>query len=174
MKNNKAFTLIELLAVIVILSILLIIGIPTVTEYILKSRKSTYVSIAESYIDAVRRGVSNMEYSLNDNDTMYYIPVECIELEKKESSKSPFGEWVEAYVVVTYKTNGYQYYWTSIDDTGTGMKLSNATHEDNINVDSVQSNLKPTDIQDLTQFIDGKTKITEFDKTTCKKIVLVD
>ena len=42
--KSKGFILIELLAVIIILGILILIAIPSVTNYINNSRKSTYVN----------------------------------------------------------------------------------------------------------------------------------
>ena len=49
MKNNKGFTLVELLAVIVIMGILMMIAIPSITKTIEKSRKDSFVDIAKSY-----------------------------------------------------------------------------------------------------------------------------
>ena len=41
--NKKAFTLIELLAVIVILGVILMIAIPKVSQYINRSKKDSFV-----------------------------------------------------------------------------------------------------------------------------------
>ena len=41
--KNKGFTLIEIIAVVIILGILAIIAVPTVSNYIESSRKSAYV-----------------------------------------------------------------------------------------------------------------------------------
>ena len=43
-RNNKGFTLVELLAVIVILGLLMAIAIPSVTKYITQSRVKTLTS----------------------------------------------------------------------------------------------------------------------------------
>lgn len=60
--NKKAFTLIELLAVIVILGVLMITAIPAVTKAIAKSRRDTYATNAKKIIDAVRTSVLNEEF----------------------------------------------------------------------------------------------------------------
>ena len=54
MKNNKGFTLVELLAVIVIMGILMMVAIPSVTRTIENSRKDTFVDIAKAYGNAAR------------------------------------------------------------------------------------------------------------------------
>ena len=53
-RNNKGFTLVELLAVIVIMGILMMVAIPAVTRTIENSRKETFVDIAKSYGNSVR------------------------------------------------------------------------------------------------------------------------
>lgn len=52
--NSKGFTLVELLAVIVIMGILMMVAIPSVTRTIENSRKDTFVDIAKSYANAAR------------------------------------------------------------------------------------------------------------------------
>lgn len=57
MKNKKAFTLIELLAVIVVLGIIMLIAVTSVSGVLEKARKDAYIATAKSYVDAVRRKV---------------------------------------------------------------------------------------------------------------------
>ena len=52
--NRKGFTLIELLAVITILGILMIVGIPAVQRTINNSKKDTFVDTAKEYANAVK------------------------------------------------------------------------------------------------------------------------
>jgi len=118
---DKGFTLIELLAVIIILGILMLIAIPSVTEYISKTRKKTYISIAHKYVDGAVNKVNNMDFPFTDKNVTYYIPAECIPLEK--GGKSPYGDWIEAYVVVEFTGDKYNYYWTSYDTSNMGIKL---------------------------------------------------
>ena len=136
MKNKKGFTLIELLAVIIILGILMIIAIPAVTEYISSSRKSAYITTATRYIDGVRNKVNAAEIPVYDIETTYYIPGSCVSMEK--GGKSPYGDWREYYVVVTYDGTGYDYYWTSRDESNTGIYL---TYQDLLDVDRIENNV---------------------------------
>ena len=132
----KGFTLIELLAVIIILGILMIIAIPAVTEYISSSRKSAYITTASRYIDGVRNKINAAEIPVYDKEATYYIPGSCVSMEK--GGKSPYGDWEEYYVVVTYDGTGYDYYWTSRDETNTGIYL---TYQDLLDVDRIENNV---------------------------------
>ena len=136
MRNKKGFTLIELLAVIIILGILMIIAIPAVTEYISSSRKNAYITTASRYIDGVRNKINAAEIPVYDKETTYYIPGNCVSMEKGGSS--PYGDWKEYYVVVTYDGTGYDYYWTSRDETNTGIYL---TYQDLLDVDRIENNV---------------------------------
>ena len=55
MKNKKGFTLVELLAVIVILGILLMIAVPAIQNVIEKSKKGATKRQAELFIDAAKK-----------------------------------------------------------------------------------------------------------------------
>lgn len=133
--NRSGFTLIEILAVIIILGIIMVIAVPSVSNYILDSRKNTYVSTIKGYADAVRNKINNFEYSLSNKDIAYYVPISNIELDK--GGNSPFGDWVSAYVVVTYNGREHSYYWTSVDTSGYKVilekKVEDITTSDIIN-----------------------------------------
>ena len=135
--KKKAFTLIELLAVIIILGILMVIAIPAVTSYIQNSRKSAYISTAHNIIAAARTKVNDGTLSMHDTDITYYIPYGM--LKGDNEWKSPYGNFEEAYVVVTFNGNGYDYYWTSKDTTNTGIYL---TYNDLLDNDRVVSDME--------------------------------
>ena len=164
-KKKKGFTLIELLAVIIILGILMIIAIPSVTKYISDSRKNAYIDTAKQLIGAARNLVNSGKLEMYDTDTTYYIESSCIKTEN--ASKSPYGEFTKAYVVITYDAKGYNYYWTSNDDTGQGIK--NVVRIDKLDTDNIESDLKDTDISTL-RGIDGRSKtVVVSDTNGCKK-----
>ena len=135
-KNNKGFTLVELLAVIVILGLLMAIAIPSVTKYITESRRKALVTTIDSYVSALSLQVNDGEYSFTGSKVtygsashhlVYAVPIECIALEK--GGDNPFGNWMQAtddywaYVLVQYDAENYNYVYgfTFKDDAGYGM-----------------------------------------------------
>ena len=156
--NKKGFTLIELLAVIIILGILMIIAIPSVTKYINDSRKNSYIDTARELVSGARNLVNDGKLEMYDTDATYYIDVACIKTENGGKAVSPYGDFVKdkAFVVVTFDGKGYDYYWTSIDDSGQGVK--NLIKYDNLDPDNIESDLKTDDIA-IDRGIDGRSKI---------------
>ena len=159
MKKKNGFTLIELLAVIIILGILMIIAIPSVTSYINDSRKEAYVDTAKEIISGARNMVNDGKLGMYDTNVTYYIDASCIKTEN--ASKSPYGEFTKAYVVVTYDGRGYDYYWTSVDETGQGIK--NIVKLDELSSNSIESDLKESDILN-TAGINGRNQYVLIDK----------
>ena len=147
MKKKNGFTLIELLAVIIILGILMIIAIPSVTNYISNSRKSAYVDTAKEIVSGTRNVVNSGKLGMYDTNTTYYIPASYIKTEN--ASKSPYGDFTNAYVVVIYDGKGYSYYWISVDDAGQGVK--GIISVDKLEEDNIESDIKPSDIQSIIE-----------------------
>ena len=142
-KKKGAFTLIELLAVIIILGVIMIIAIPSVTKYISNTRKNAYIDTAKNLVGSARTLVNSGDLEMYDQNATYYIPVTCLKTEN--SSRSPYGDFTEAYVVVTYDRQGYDYYWTSTDTSQTGIKTLVAYND--LDIKKIEAGVKDTDIR---------------------------
>lgn len=71
MKKKNGFTLIEILAVIIILGVLMLIAVPAVTEYVTNSKSSTY----QSYTEEMKGSAKNMMIDcIANNDTSCVVP----------------------------------------------------------------------------------------------------
>lgn len=92
--NNKGFTLMELLAVIVILSILSLIAVPTMMQQPEMVKKKTYVTNAKSFITAASYLYTLDQYNKDEN---YFIKdgdsytITLDKLTEINSEKDPYG-----------------------------------------------------------------------------------
>ena len=125
MKNKKGFTIIELLAVVVIIGLLTSIAIVGITKYIDNSRRKTYIAIAKEYIDIASNMISHNKLIARDKNTVYYFHINNLETNDGKIMQSPYGEWVDAYVIVVVdENNKYTYYWTSLDKAGMKVDIT--------------------------------------------------
>ena len=117
--NNDGFTLVELLAIMVILGVLLMVAIPQVTRTISDSRKEVFVDTAVAFLSSAKTGIVNGSYTQEvpiDPTFSVCIPFNQIEYEK--GSKSPFGSAIDtksSYVKV-YNDNGKIRYYVFMRD----------------------------------------------------------
>ena len=162
--NKRGFTLIELLAVIIILGILMIIAIPSVTHYISDSRKEAYVDTAKEIVSGTRNIVNEGNLGMYDTNATYYIPSSYIQTEN--ALKSPYGDFEEAYVAITYDGTGYKYYWISVDETGQGVER--VTPIDSLDIEDIESDLKSNEIKSTVEStgIGGREIILILDPAT--------
>jgi type IV pilus assembly protein PilA len=130
--DSKGFTLVELLAVIVIMGILMMVAIPSVTRTIENSRKDTFVDIAKSYANAARTqwtadGLScggTVSSAVDDGD--YYVMIDSHESARTnlpvlvdQGGKSSWGNRdVQGYVRVNISTTAGTKDTTDADGDG--------------------------------------------------------
>ena len=138
--NKKGFTLIEILAVLIIMGVILLIAVPSISRYITQSKTSTYVTDAKRFVEAGRNLVETGQLKLISKDTTYYIPRTCLPVEKGQ--ESPFGSWKALYVVVTYDGDEHNYYFTATDSTNHGIKI---VYSDNLSDSKVELGIKNVD-----------------------------
>lgn len=101
--NKKGFTLVELLAVIVILGVIMLIAIPSVGTIISNSRKNSFVSSGKMYISTMQNYMAEKM-----DDSSYCINVTELN-DSKTADKSPINnEEIAGFVIydgTTYKAH---------------------------------------------------------------------
>lgn len=165
MKNKKAFTLIELLAVIVILGVLLGIAIPKVTQYITKSNKDNFVNQAILVVDSVRDDATSLMFPepIQNNDVTI-VTLDMVSL-KDTNYKSSFGGtylYNKSYVAIINVGTGidpeYKYFFAAQDSKGYAIPL---LEEKEISTDKIIAKAKnkmEVTIQSLCGTEEGYTK----------------
>ncbi len=140
--NKKGFTLVELLAVIVILGVLLMIAVPAVQNVIRSSRKKSFESAAKLAIENVETIASSQKIN-SSKITPCYVPITkydvTIEGTKKtygpiDLERGSFGDNPVGYISVSETGKG-TIYISNDAYTITGKTLDSviatATTEDN-------------------------------------------
>lgn len=156
--NKKGFTLIEVMAVLIILGVILLIAVPAVSTYIVSSRKSNYYTTANSYVDTIIGYYDMKEFgSLLKKNEIMIVPIKDITLEKGGSNETPFGEidYGKSYIVITYNGTKTSYYVNMYDSSGYGIfnvKSDNLSSKSVINDDTKTI----TDIKPLVSCTGGK------------------
>lgn len=114
MKNNKGFTLIELMAVIIILAIIGLIVFPSAIESINNSKEKLYKEQVKRILDAADSWASSHDNILPSNDESIYITIETLQkagLLKKDDVKNPLsGQENMSQKIVIYFDNEYNQY----------------------------------------------------------------
>lgn len=85
MKNNSGFTLIETIAVIIILGIVLTIAVPTITNVVKKTNEKRMIEDAELFISIVKEKVESD--TTGTTETKYLLN----EINSSTIKESPFG-----------------------------------------------------------------------------------
>ena len=148
MKNKKGFTLVEVIAVLIIIGIIMVIAIPAVSKYILNSSRASYASDVQAYVETIRSEYEMGDYGdfLNEDEIMF-VPIEQIVLEKGDNGKSPFAEYdySRSYVVIVPERNGFNFYANVVDARGIGviMKAVNELNKDAISEEIGEDDILP-------------------------------
>lgn len=136
--NKKGFTLVELLAVIVILGVLLMIAVPAIQNVIKKSKRNAFESQAKLIIENVETMLSA---STNKPDATCYIPTANVKLERGSLNDNA----KKGYVTVKPNSNSTTGYDVTINiGDGTyainGQGLSTATATSDTEVPTYDAN----------------------------------
>lgn len=158
MKNKKGFTLVELLAVIVILGVLLMIAVPAVQNVIKKTKNNATQKQAELFIDAAKK-MAIIDEATNDK-----VIYKLSDLDSSVDTNRFTG------MVVASKENGSYKYYIYLNDSVNKKTIGNNDNnifkfasEDNIN-ENVTDGGKDFK-KDSTQIIQVKDKKYSYSST---------
>ena len=120
MKNEKGFTLVELLAIIVILGILMTLAIPAVQRVLKSSQKKTFVEYAEKIAQTAQTKYNQdiMKEEISDSDSVIYD----VKKDLKLSSTGDYNGYVlvtEDKIYVTLYDNNYAVYGVDYNSINT-------------------------------------------------------
>ena len=165
--NKKGFTLVELLAVIVIMGILMMVAIPSISRVIENSRKDTFVDIAKSYANAAKTlwtadtltCEGTVASAVDDGD--YYILINTKESARTalpvlvdQGGKSSWGNrdvngYVRVHVETVTDNNGEPKrtttFYVSLSDGTHGLIDNGSMTSDNLKKGNVKMNLSSDD-----------------------------
>lgn len=113
MKNKKGFTLVELLAVIVILGVLLMIAVPAVQNVIKKTKNNATQKQAELFIDAAKK------MAIIDEATSDMVIYKLSDLDSSVDTNRFTG------MVVALKENGSYKYYIYLNDSVNKKTIGN-------------------------------------------------
>ena len=148
MKNKKGFTLVELLAVIVILGVLLMIAVPAVQNVIKKAKNNATQKQAELFIDAAKK------MAIIDEATSDMVIYKLSDLDSDVDKNRFTG------MVVALKENGSYKYYIYLNDSVNKKTISNNDNNDIFEFASEDKiNEKVTD--GVKEFKEGSTPIIQ-------------
>ncbi len=115
MKNKNGFTLVELLAVIVLLGVIMLIAVPNVMSILDKNKKDIYISDATRMATLVEYKIrEDTTIALPDNNEILVLPLYTFN--NGDISQDPDGREYsidDSYVAIM-KVDGFDEYWVNL------------------------------------------------------------
>lgn len=112
LKNKKAFTLVELIATIVILGVIMIIAIPNVLNIIDKNKKDDFIEAAKLLVTEVEYKVKsdqNIELP-KENNKGILVTLNYLKSNSFENCPYEYNYSLKSFVLVAMIDNKYEYF----------------------------------------------------------------
>jgi len=126
-KNSKGFTLIELMAVIVILGLIMMIAVPNTITLMDKNKKSNYIENAKTFASLVQAKLqTDRKIEEPDATSAFYMTLGA--LNTNDIVDSPYGlpyDKNHSFVAVTLEGNKYVYYVHLVSCVSKGCEAVN-------------------------------------------------
>ena len=153
MKNKKGFTLVELLAVIVILGVLLMIAVPAVQNVIKKTKNNATQKQAELFIDAAKK------MAIIDEATSDMVIYKLSDLDSDVDKNRFTG------MVVALKENGSYKYYIYLNDSVNKKTICN-NNNNNIFEFASEDKINEKVTDGGKEFKEGSTQIIKVNNNT--------
>ncbi len=171
MKNRKGFTLVELLAVIVILGVIMLIAVPNVVSMIDRNKKRTYIEDARNMVTMAEYMLrSDTSIALPTNSEILVLPLSTIN--NGDLDIDPEGNEYStdnSYVAIMKDSNGFDEYWVNLvgingrENRGVYLtKVTNLESGNSTRFDYVQENMSIPQGVEIARVMCGST--------TCKTV----
>lgn len=118
MKNNKGFTLVELLAMLVVLGILMAVAVPNITGIMSNQKTSMYKSDAMQMVESAKTKVAKNKYIQKPaQGECLVFSLNYLNSNEDFSTGPNGGEYLpwDSYVVYAREGSRYKYYVTLIE-----------------------------------------------------------
>ncbi len=154
MKNKKGFTLVELLAVIVILGVLLMIAVPAVQNVIKKTKNNATQKQAELFIDAAKK------MAIIDEATSDMLIYKLSDLDSDVDKNRFTG------MVVALKENGSYKYYIYLNDSVNKKTIGNNDNNNDIFEFASEDKINEKVTDGVKKFKEGSTQIIKVNNNT--------
>lgn len=147
MKNNRGFTLVELLAMLVVLGIIMGVTIPNITGILSQSKKTAFIADANKMVETAKIKIVTHKNGSSAEKIPRIKSGECIVLtlnylnDNEDIGKGPNdGAYLEYESYVIYKRNGNknEYYVRLIEKNGDKYSGIQTASYDEIEKETVQ------------------------------------
>ncbi len=148
MNNRKGVTLVEVLAVIVILGILITIGTISVSSMISNSRKQTFIDSARNFIAATRQLAAENpgRFYPQDSGASNIVFIKDLSISGSGATKSPYNcdyDYAKSFVRIENTRYGYDFYIALVDVEGHALATTDGTNyydikENELNVNKIK------------------------------------
>lgn len=164
MRNQRAFTLAELLAVIVILGVIMLIAVPNIISVIDKNKKEIYVTDADKMKTMAEYTIrTNTNIVLPAQNEILVIPLSTIN--NGDLTTDPEGynySDTNSYVAIMKNDAGFDEYWVNLvgeqGDKNRGVYLSNLDElKSDTRYEKIVKNMTVPKGQDIAKVMCGST-----------------
>ncbi len=147
MKNRKGFTLVEILAMLVILGILMAVAIPNISGILNNNRKNAYKSDATRMVDTAKMKVAKGNVKKPAKNKCVVLALKYLN-DSDDIVKGPNGGLYleyESFVIIKRIDNKYEYYVRLVEDAPGGNyginmdTIPNINKEDSTSIDTVNT-----------------------------------